>query len=431
MAPPVEASTEGVELTQAAEQTKAAPRLPQASPNIPQATPAQTPSTAPTNSPFSCNPFSCAQNGCSTRYWVNAEYLNWWFKNSPIDVPLATTGPLGPGGTPFGIIPNVPGAIGTPGTQVLLGNQNFGTSNHAGIRLTFGTWLDPDQSRGVEVSYFLVADRNNTQIVGNTGALLTVPFLDVGPIKGQNTLILAAPGNPAFANGSAILGVTNHLQGEELNGIFNLSRTDTARVDLLVGARLLQFREALTFGANSVGTAPLGIDNASDSFVGNNNFYGGQLGLRAEFVRGPYFFGITEKFALGGLQEQMSVSGSTVTNFNPISAGSVQAFPGGVFAQPTNIGDHSRGRFTFANEVIATAGYQMNDWARVFISYDFIFLNNVARPGQQLNRSINDSQFAATIPPPGGLVGPASPAFSFRDSSFWAQGFNVGLSFRY
>jgi hypothetical protein len=127
----------------------------------------------------------------------------------------------------------------------------------------------------------------------------------------------------------------------------------------------------------------------------------------------------------------MSVNGLTLTNFNPVSGGALQTFPGGVFAQPTNMGNHNRTRFTFANEVIATVGLQFRDWGRIFLSYDLIYINNVARPGQSLDRTINDTQFQATIPPPGPLVGAARPGFSFQDSTFWAQGINVGFALSY
>src|SRR5262249_16654020 len=131
------------------------------------------------------------------------------------------------------------------------------------------------------------------------------------------------------------------------------------------------------------------------------------------------------------MDQQVFIDGQTVTNFNPATGGAVQTFPGGVFAQPTNIGGYSRTRLGFVNELKATAGCQLFDWARVFVSYDFLLLNNVARPGEEMDRTINNTQFQATIPPSGLLVGASRPAFTFRDSTFWAHGISAGLALRF
>ena len=51
------------------------------------------------------------------------------------------------------------------------------------------------------------------------------------------------------------------------------------------------------------------------------------------------------------------------------------------------------------------------------------------RPGTAIDRTINFSQ--SPVFSTGTLVGPARPAFTFKDSDFWAQGINFGLEFRY
>ena len=59
-------------------------------------------------------------------------------------------------------------------------------------------------------------------------------------------------------------------------------------------------------------------------------------------------------------------------------------------------------------------------------------MSNVVRPGNQINRDINWTQTTAyTEDPNAKLVGPAQPQFQYNDSSFWAQGINVGLAVRF
>jgi hypothetical protein len=77
-------------------------------------------------------------------------------------------------------------------------------------------------------------------------------------------------------------------------------------------------------------------------------------------------------------------------------------------------------------EVGVTLGYQFNDHIRAFAGYNFLYWNNVARAGNQVDTSVNTNLLA---PPLGG--GPSRPAFSFNGSEFWAQGVTFGIEFRY
>jgi len=67
----------------------------------------------------------------------------------------------------------------------------------------------------------------------------------------------------------------------------------------------------------------------------------------------------------------------------------------------------------------------------VFLSYTFLYTNNVVRPGNQINRNINPTQGVAFSAPPASLQGAAQPPFKFTSTDFWAQGINVGVAFRF
>jgi len=61
-----------------------------------------------------------------------------------------------------------------------------------------------------------------------------------------------------------------------------------------------------------------------------------------------------------------------------------------------------------------------------------LYWTNVVRPGQQIDRSLDEAQI-----PNFDTLGPGSPstlgrpAVPFRQSDFWAQGLNLGVEFRY
>ena len=77
-------------------------------------------------------------------------------------------------------------------------------------------------------------------------------------------------------------------------------------------------------------------------------------------------------------------------------------------------------------------GVNIGDNVRVYVGYEILWLNNVARPGDQIDRNINTTQVG---PGPGGIVptltGPALPVALFRTTDFWAQGLNFGVEVRY
>ena len=67
------------------------------------------------------------------------------------------------------------------------------------------------------------------------------------------------------------------------------------------------------------------------------------------------------------------------------------------------------------------------------MGYSLLYLNDVVRPGKQIDRVIKlgRSSQAILFTPAVGLVGPARPGFAFNSSEFWAQGINLGLEFQF
>jgi hypothetical protein len=83
-------------------------------------------------------------------------------------------------------------------------------------------------------------------------------------------------------------------------------------------------------------------------------------------------------------------------------------------------------------EVGLNIGYQITSWASVFVGYTFLYTNNVARPGNQINPNINPTQSTSfTEDPAPQRQGPAQPSCRVNSSDCWAQGGNVGVSFRF
>jgi hypothetical protein len=56
--------------------------------------------------------------------------------------------------------------------------------------------------------------------------------------------------------------------------------------------------------------------------------------------------------------------------------------------------------------------------------YNFLYVSDVVRPGEQFNRRVN----TANLPPAPAIVPPLDPQPRFKSSDYWAHG--VGVSFK-
>ncbi|MFO0825059.1 MAG: BBP7 family outer membrane beta-barrel protein [Gemmataceae bacterium] len=400
--------------------------------------PAELPPTVPPSATAAApamTPLSVVDTGCPipatdchhiSKLWGSAEYLLWWTKDAGVPAPLVTTGP---------VTPNLAPVIGQPGTAILVGGNGVDIGTRSGGRFTIGGWLNQADTIGAELSYLFLGNRSVHQTVGSPATpgspFLALPFVNA-QTGGESSTRLALPGG---FSGIANLNISSSLQAAETNLLVNAFRGNGWTVNLLGGFRFLNLREQLTFTTDSVtAIGPPDVFRTLDKFHTNNDFYGGQIGFRAERQFGAFFVNTAAKIALGDMHQSVCVNGGLATNdFNGL--GAPQVFPGGYFTQPTNIGRFTTDRFATVTDVTVNVGYQLTHGARVFAGYTLLYVTNVVRPGDQIDRNINPSQAPAIIGaaalPPGGLVGPAAPLPQLNRTDFWAQGLNVGLEFRY
>ncbi len=354
------------------------------------------------------------------RVWFRPEALLWWSKSSPLPVPIVTAGNLND---------PIPGALGQPGTAVLLGNQNIGFPLQGGGRITFGFTFDAEQSWGIEGTYFHLSDPTVSQGVysdgGQGSALLAFPYFD--PLKGSESASpIAYPGS--FA-GHAVLTLQTLLQGTDVSVLHNIHYSSNIRVDLLGGFRYVNFQENLIFSTDSpnVPPNPPAFFQTYDQFNVQNNFYGGQLGLRASYDVNRFFFNTTGKLAFGSTFETVSVDGGTATN-----AGGYATAPGSYLSQPSNIGSATRNQFAVVPEMNLNVGFRLRPWASVIVGYSFLYISSVARPGDQISHVINPTQSSAISNYfPANPTGPALPGLNVHNTDFWAQGLNFALELRF
>jgi len=364
----------------------------------------------------------------STRFWIRSDYVLWWTKNAPLPQPLVTVGSAND---------PIPGALGQPGTQVIYGGQSVGFDPASGWRLDVGGWIDADQRFGIDAGFFVLASQNaGFAAFSNDNGF---PVIARPAINVQNgTEFAYVDSLPGSLAGGVVVNSSSQFFGWELNGLYKLAKTDRFRLDGIFGFRYLNLTESLSvsdqvnpLGPNQLTFLGQPVDPSNtlfdqDLWKTTNNFYGGQLGAKLTWLLGRWSIDATTKVAVGTTQEKAILQGATSV-FTPSGAGSIAN--GGVLNTTSSIGSYYQSLFAVAPEFDLNLNFQITPHLAARLGYTFIFLSNVARPGDQVNRAVNPSLVPSDVTY--GQGGPNLPGFAFQTTSYWAQGLNIGLDFTF
>ncbi len=343
--------------------------------------------------------------------WARADYLLYWVKGTPLPLSLVT------------------GSDPTNPTQELLNSdRSFGA--FSGVRFGLGTWLNADQSLGMEGSFFWLQNRSTTfnASSNSTGTpTLQFPFINQTPgAVGDSLMPITYPG--VFA-GSVAVTSTLQLWGAEANGVAVLiPRQAGFELTALAGFRYLDLQENLDIStvSSALLTTPNTILAQTDQFNTHNQFFGGQIGAKLNLEWERLSLDMTAKVAVGVTHQTVDIQGASAQT-GPGGVNGV--FPGGLFTQPSNIGTHAANQFGVVPAIELKLHYFITSGLSVFVGYDFMYWNSVVRPGNQIDRNINLTQSA--VLGTGALNGPAFPTQQFNRTDFWAQGATLGFEFRY
>jgi len=348
--------------------------------------------------------------GDSARLWLRGQYLLWWTKGNRLPA-LVSTSPLATQWDQAGV-------PGTPGFDVLFGNQSIANEDRGGGWLTLGYWLNDSRTLGLQVDWFLVGDDKSTgrfAAASDGTPILARPFYDVD---------LGQPAAAKVAFPGVMTGAIGVASSSELNSGGVLLRRhwrsgSRGRIDLLGGYRHFAFREDLTIAESLKLTAPVdGWDAGTtqdswDSFATDNDFHGGELGLNAEFYRGSWSLNLLAKLALGNVRQQLKIDGWT-TIVTPDPNSQTYEGAGGLLSQPTNIGYHARNEFAVLPELGVNLQYRVTEQFSLTLGYTLVCFSRVLRTGSQIDTAIDGTQPAE------------HPAAVLRDTGFWAQGISLG-----
>lgn len=336
-------------------------------------------------------------------FYGSADYLFWFVKHQtlPANIALSLSDP--------NFVPQLP----------------YQRDN--GGRFFVGAWLNDRQTLALEGGYFFLGTRTSTFAQNLPGsALANRPIFD--GINSETTFLAAS---------TTFMGAEANVRYQALHWDFSgtncpPSRRLTGHLDLLSGFRYADLSENLLLNNNTqFGTAPVLLSNAtlatSDLLGTHNHFYGGQIGAEAWLDIGRFDVTAHAKLAFGNTREEVTINGTTQVS-GPPALGNFTSV-GGFFAQPGNIGSFRHDVFAVLPEVGVNLGFKVCDRCRLAVGYTFVYLSNVARPGDQIDASAG----GGTRPPLSFLGGARpQPQFgSFNETGFWAQGINLTLELNY
>jgi hypothetical protein len=380
---------------------------------LPPAPPADAPDAPVAEPTVPCPPQSAPEDACHLYLGTDGmEYLLWWVRSAPLPA-LVTRNRIGPP------------VIGQPDTRILYGGRPADLGEHSGGRFTLGGAVGESRDVGLEVTYFFLGTRTTAFAASGAGGdSLGRPFVAAG--SGTDTAFPV--GGPSVQSGGVQVASSSRAQGVEANVVANVWHGDRAGLTGLVGYRFLQVQEGVNIGqqgyllpaADGSGPTPFGLN---DQFDAHNRFHGGQLGLRGDVSRGPLFVELVGKVAFGQTTEVVKAGGLTAV-MPP--AQPLALLNGGLLALPTNTGRVVREAFAVLPEAGLKVGFQYKDRSRVFVGYNFLYLSDAVRPGDQIDRVVNAGQ----VPLLGGsaaFAGPERPALAVKSTDLWLQGLTIGL----
>jgi Putative beta barrel porin-7 (BBP7) len=368
--------------------------------------------------------------GPDYRFWARAEAGYFWLASAKLPV----------------LVQDAAGAA------VLGGHPQLFPAFAAGS-VDFGFWLNDRHT----VGFYGGGMMTELQTVGAAVASdaagnppLSRPF--VNAITGLNdTLLVSGASGATVASGALAYTTAARLDGFNVGVVRNVLHDCNCTLNFTLGYRYLDLDESLAIYQSShfpaggptyvaphpaADLGPLTDVQITDRFRTRNQFHGVQFGLDGERTVGPFFVGLTPTVAFGTNRQTSDVDGSTTftgtTGRSVTVPGGLYAvgIPGGPAGTEGIFGQNVVSRFSVLAEVTGRVGVQLTPAVRATAGYTFLYLNDVARPGLEIQPVINPRVIPVSQAF-GSTSGPVAPRRAYDRTDYVAHGVMFGLEVRY
>lgn len=347
--------------------------------------------------------------GCGN--WISVDYLNW--KTTGGDLPPLIRS------SPDGVLPNQTAVLGQLGTTLFGGGSHDFTNS--GVRIGGGWWFDDCHTRGIEIFYSgLPETREGVRFDSTAFPRLGRPVFDT-TLDVEAAMLIA---HPDFLIGSAAVdqrSAFHHVEALRRDMQF---QNACRRVDSLIGLRYASLEDSLLISQSSTYTAAQGQIIAGtqrdlfDRFETSNRFQGLVLGLDYTEHLGVISLHARGTLGLGNNRTEVLIDGQTLTS---VPGGGTATFDGGLLAQTTNIGTHTKNRFTVMPEAFFGVSARFHYGWEIKAGYQLIYWSDAAQAVNQIDRRV--SQF-----PPEPPVGINAPAALMDSRGVLLHGLQTGVS---
>ncbi|HBV66246.1 MAG TPA: hypothetical protein DEF45_24855 [Rhodopirellula sp.] len=348
---------------------------------------------------------------CPEDSWLTTEFLLWHTQDRDSPALVATGA--------------VPGFPILPDAQVAFGDKLQGEFS-GGFRLDTGKRLT--ENLGVGVRFWILANNNDsffataTQDPTRPGQVISMsrPFFNT-ETGTQDALAISTNGGLILSPGSGTEGKVwadsaVNMWAAEAYTRLRLKCNKTCKVDFLSGYSHLNLDDTLSISSDTF-VIPNNVFIAHDEFETRNQFNGGQLGFELSVSEGRLTFRSMTKVHLGNMNQQVSINGEHAL----AGLGDPIVYQDGGLLAQGNQGNYERNKFAFIPEANFKLEYCIRQNIHLNIGYSFLYFDNVALAGSQIDPNINPNPIVS-----GGPF-TANPAFNFNDSGMWVQGLDLGL----
>ncbi len=373
-------------------------------------------------------------------WWVNAEYLHWWIKGMKNTPPLITTSNFSDGGR-----------VDATSTRILFPTNTLFRTPGFGGRVRFGHWWNTEHTEGIVGDLVaLNGPDERFSITSNGSPLIARPFFDTATAS-QNAEIVATTDVPSRSGGVAVeansdlytagiawrwqLGALRPARARPCRNMpasFQFLPSGDIRLDFTCGYRYARLQERLSIYEDVTIPSRSTRFDVEDHFRTTNDFNGAEIGLNYMHHHCRWSFALQPRIAFGSVRQRTRIDGSTRAT---TSGGTPIIESGGLLAlSGTNIGTFTRDEFSILPQVDARFGYRIKDRLTLTLGYSLVYWMRVARPGEQIDFSVNPNYLPSSNPfdpSPPTPSGPRDPRPLFADAAFWAQGLNLGLEYRF
>jgi Putative beta barrel porin-7 (BBP7) len=339
--------------------------------------------------------------------FIRTEYLHWNLKD-PDDALF---------GAPLASVDNPSQRFDVfePGTSNIIARARVPTtdginlSDINGIRATVG--MELLYGGTIEVGAFMLGvkqsgysvDRFPRVLVRNPNDFFSLHFVE--DVIATSLLNNGQKGDTVLLYNKAYSAVyVSQLWGGEGNYVGDYDRDGLFHLNPTIGLRYLSLHERLnqqgTYENDSISLPPVTTNINSMTF---NNLYGPQFGFRLEMITKYLNFGIDPKLLLLGN-----------TMFATVSTNHLRSN-----ADPVTYTDELKTSFSFGMDLPAYAQINFGDRFSARVGYNFIWLNRVTRPEDNIN--YNDK----------GASNPPAISTVLNYNSFIVHGVSVGGEFRF